>query len=205
MSAYDTILAERRDAVALLTLNRPDRLNVWVPRMSEELADAIGQANEDAGVGAIVVTGAGRGFCAGADMEATSKTRIDGGDPGEDTARGSGGMPAGLDWVGLAREAKPLVAFPQKFYAGQHPLLLDLSQRPEIKYVRAQWVVNRWGRGSETVPSAAAARMASTPSPECGKRYGVYRWPSRPGCTRNHTSLSRMRESPCSARERATS
>jgi hypothetical protein len=45
---------------------------------------------------------------------------------------------------------KPLATFPQKFYAGQHPLLLDLSQQPEIKFLRAHWEVNRWGRGSET-------------------------------------------------------
>lgn len=46
--------------------------------------------------------------------------------------------------------AKPLMTFPQKFYRGQHPLLLDLSGHPEIKFVRAHWEVNRWGRGTET-------------------------------------------------------
>src|SRR6185369_11754706 len=56
------------------------------------------------------MTGAGRGFCAGADMEATFKSRIEGVDPGKDTAGGSGGMPASLDWVGLLRGAKPLIA-----------------------------------------------------------------------------------------------
>lgn len=45
---------------------------------------------------------------------------------------------------------KPLATFPQKFYAGQHPLLLDLSQQPEARFLRAHWEVNRWGRGSET-------------------------------------------------------
>jgi hypothetical protein len=45
---------------------------------------------------------------------------------------------------------KPLATFPQKFYAGQHPLLLDLSQQPEVKFLRAHWEVNRWGRGSQT-------------------------------------------------------
>ena len=46
--------------------------------------------------------------------------------------------------------AKALGAFPQKFYRGQHPLLLDLTQQAEIKYLRAHWEVNRWGRGVET-------------------------------------------------------
>jgi enoyl-CoA hydratase/carnithine racemase len=107
---YSTILLETRAAVALITLNRPDRLNAWTPRMAEELADAIGRAGDDEEVGAIVVTGAGRGFCAGADMKETFKARIDGADPGAGTDRGSGGMPEAVDWVGLVRAAKPLVA-----------------------------------------------------------------------------------------------
>ena len=51
---------------------------------------------------------------------------------------------------GTAWGAKPLATFPQKFYRGQHPLLLDLSGHPDIKFVRAHWEVNRWGRGTET-------------------------------------------------------
>ena len=50
---------------------------------------------------------------------------------------------------GAAWGAKPLAAFPQKFYAGQHPLLLDLKQHPEVKFLRAHWDVNRWGRGPD--------------------------------------------------------
>jgi hypothetical protein len=45
---------------------------------------------------------------------------------------------------------KPLVSFPQKFYRGDHPLLLDLTQQPEVKFLRAHWEVNRWGRGTVT-------------------------------------------------------
>jgi hypothetical protein len=45
---------------------------------------------------------------------------------------------------------KPLIVFPQKFYRGQHPLLLDLMANRESKFIRAHWEVNRWGRGTET-------------------------------------------------------
>jgi enoyl-CoA hydratase/carnithine racemase len=107
--AYETIIYERRDAVAVITLNRPDRLNAWTPQMASEQADAIRTANDDPEVGAIVMTGAGRGFCAGADMQDTFSVRIDGTDPGGDTEE-TGGMPADVDWVALARESKPLVA-----------------------------------------------------------------------------------------------
>jgi enoyl-CoA hydratase/carnithine racemase len=107
---YEQISWGRSDGVALLTLQRPERLNAWTPRMAAELADGIVRANDDPAVGAIVVTGAGRGFCAGADMADTFQTRIEGQDPGDDTAGGEGGLPRGLDWVELVRGAKPLVA-----------------------------------------------------------------------------------------------
>lgn len=55
------------------------------------------------------------------------------------------GSTDGAAWAG-----KPLLGFPQKFYRGEHPLLLDLTQQPEIKFVRAHWEVSRWGRGAET-------------------------------------------------------
>jgi enoyl-CoA hydratase/carnithine racemase len=106
---YDTIIYERRDAVGLITLNRPERLNAWTPRMASEQADAIRTANDDDAVGAIVMTGAGRGFCSGADMGDTFKARLDGTDPGGDSER-SGGMPPDVDWIALARESKPLIA-----------------------------------------------------------------------------------------------
>ena len=51
---------------------------------------------------------------------------------------------------GAAWDLKPIVAFPQKFYREELPLLLDLTSRPELKYIRAHWEVARWGRGSET-------------------------------------------------------
>ena len=51
---------------------------------------------------------------------------------------------------GTVWAAKPLETFPQKFYRGQHPMLLDLRQQPDVKFLRAKWDVNRWGRGEPT-------------------------------------------------------
>ena len=51
---------------------------------------------------------------------------------------------------GATWSTKPLIAFPQKFYRGQHPLLLDLTGSRDVKFIRAHWEVNRWGRGTET-------------------------------------------------------
>jgi hypothetical protein len=51
---------------------------------------------------------------------------------------------------GATWDAKPVAAFPQKFYREESPLLLDLSARPDVKFIRAHWEVGRWGRGSET-------------------------------------------------------
>ncbi len=50
---------------------------------------------------------------------------------------------------GATWSAKPISAFPQKFYRGEHPLLLDLTQHADVKWVRAHWEASRWGRGTE--------------------------------------------------------
>jgi enoyl-CoA hydratase/carnithine racemase len=68
-SATDVVTRDVRDGVAVLTLNRPDRLNAWIPAMQVRYFDLLEEAAADPEVKAIVVTGAGRGFCAGADME----------------------------------------------------------------------------------------------------------------------------------------
>jgi enoyl-CoA hydratase/carnithine racemase len=62
------VLYEVKDRVATITLNRPDKLNAWTPTMAEELRAAFMRAQGDDNVRAIALTGAGRGFCAGADM-----------------------------------------------------------------------------------------------------------------------------------------
>lgn len=65
----EQVLAELRGAVLVLTFNRPERLNAWTPVMEREYGDLLAAAETDPQVRAVVVTGAGRGFCAGADMD----------------------------------------------------------------------------------------------------------------------------------------
>jgi hypothetical protein len=52
------------------------------------------------------------------------------------------GSADGTDWG-----TKPVATFPQKFYCGTYQILLDLSDRPDVKYLRVKWGVNRWGKG----------------------------------------------------------
>ncbi|MDY7099832.1 MAG: enoyl-CoA hydratase-related protein [Actinomycetota bacterium] len=100
---YEQIIAERRDDVLVLTLNRPERLNAWTPRMSAELTDAIESADADPAIGAVVVTGSGRGFCAGADIEAVFDSQLGGDEQAAKPERRR-------DWVELIRSTKPIVA-----------------------------------------------------------------------------------------------
>ena len=62
------ILVENADHVCAITLNRPDKLNAWTARMAREVRDAMLAADADPEVRVVLITGAGRGFCAGADM-----------------------------------------------------------------------------------------------------------------------------------------
>jgi enoyl-CoA hydratase/carnithine racemase len=64
----ETILFETNGGVATVTLNRPDKLNAWTWRMEDEFVAALRNASADSSIRVIVITGAGRAFCAGADM-----------------------------------------------------------------------------------------------------------------------------------------
>jgi len=66
---YEQILYDVTDPVATITLNRPKQLNAWTNRMGDEVRHAVARAEEDKSVVAIVITGAERGFCAGADLK----------------------------------------------------------------------------------------------------------------------------------------
>jgi 2-(1,2-epoxy-1,2-dihydrophenyl)acetyl-CoA isomerase len=109
---YELIIFEQRDRVGVITLNRPDRLNAWTYEMSDEIYDAIESCNEDPGVGAIVMTGAGRGFCAGADVKGFNRS-IEQREKGEQRTNGLGEGEARSVREQLAqflRRSKPIIA-----------------------------------------------------------------------------------------------
>jgi len=60
--------------------------------------------------------------------------------------------------------AKPLVSYPQKFYCGQSPLLLDLTPHSDVKFLRAHWEPARWGRGVETPMFEFGVRLKEIPA-----------------------------------------
>ena len=68
MNTYSTLLYDIKDRILTLTLNRPEHLNAFTVEMSQELIHAFQKASEDDDVGVIVVTGAGKAFCAGMDL-----------------------------------------------------------------------------------------------------------------------------------------
>jgi enoyl-CoA hydratase/carnithine racemase len=105
--AFEDIRYEVADHVLTITLNRPDRLNAFTPTMGRELIEAFDRADADDEVRAIVVTGEGRGFCAGADLGAGGSTfdwreRQD----GEEIPRDGGGQVA----LRIFDSAKPVIA-----------------------------------------------------------------------------------------------
>jgi len=66
--SFESILYEKKDRVVIITLNRPEVLNAFLPSMGQEMLQAFHQAEDDEDVGCVVLTGAGRGFCSGADV-----------------------------------------------------------------------------------------------------------------------------------------
>ena len=106
---HEQIVVEDRNGVRLITLNRPEKLNAWTRQMSRELTEAITEGNDDPAIGAFVVTGAGRGFCAGADIGGEFAPRADAAHEAERAGDHSDSVRVG-DWVAMVRASKPMVA-----------------------------------------------------------------------------------------------
>jgi len=87
--AYEQILYSVEDPIATITLNRPEQLNAWTDRMGAEVRHAFARAEQDPSVVAIILTGAGRGFCAGADLKGLQAISA---------GEGGSSIP---DWLGL--------------------------------------------------------------------------------------------------------
>lgn len=98
------------DGVAVITLDRPEVLNALTPALINQWEAAIQRANEDAGVGAILVTGAGKAFCAGADLEDWFLPYVRGERAYIEQDQRLGGLGLIQDWIKLTGESKPLVA-----------------------------------------------------------------------------------------------
>jgi 2-(1,2-epoxy-1,2-dihydrophenyl)acetyl-CoA isomerase len=100
---FQTVLLERRDQVGLVTLNRPEKLNAIDNRMAVELGEALEELDGDPAVGAIVLTGAGRAFSAGADF-----SRFEAAIRASEGATVETPRPR-RDWIELVRAAKPVI------------------------------------------------------------------------------------------------
>jgi 2-(1,2-epoxy-1,2-dihydrophenyl)acetyl-CoA isomerase len=167
---YEQIVVEDRGLVRIITLSRPERLNAWTRRMSREMVDAIEDGNGSDAVGAFVFTGAGRGFCAGADIGDEFASGASAGNLEEDAPRET-------DWVELVRSSKPMVAAVNGPSVGvgltmvlpMDYLIAGRSARLSARFVRmglvpelasSHFLVQRcgWGAASDL---ALSGRMAS--------------------------------------------
>ncbi|OBI01801.1 enoyl-CoA hydratase [Mycolicibacter nonchromogenicus] len=125
--ATDTaVLYDVRDGVGVITFNRPQRLNAWGPEIAAGFYAAIDHAEDDPAVRAIVVTGSGRGFCAGADLgPATSLEDPDADTSDTDVAQLVGDRPAHF----LTELRKPVIAAINGYCVGiglTHALMCDI-------------------------------------------------------------------------------
>jgi len=103
--AYQQVITEERGRVGIVTLNRPDRLNALGEPMDSEMREAIEAYNQDQAIGAIVLTGSGRAFCAGADIGGWDRTIQQTEEKGErPRLRGRG-----EDWVHFIQRSKPVI------------------------------------------------------------------------------------------------
>lgn len=124
MAEYQDILTDIEDQILTITLNRPDRLNAWTGGMENSVRDAIERAGADDNIRCIIVTGAGRGFCAGADMDGLQQIGDEGGDSAEAAT-------SGTDAAAIPKDSEDLAAlYPGRFgymYACPKPIIAAIN------------------------------------------------------------------------------
>jgi enoyl-CoA hydratase/carnithine racemase len=107
---YRQIVFEKKGRVGVVTLNRPEKLNAWTYQMMAEIRHAIDSCVDDRDVGAIVITGAGRAFCTGADIAEVFKARADSA-PGSEVESVESPAREATNWAAyLKRLPKPTIA-----------------------------------------------------------------------------------------------
>jgi enoyl-CoA hydratase/carnithine racemase len=156
LDVYDEIIYEVDDPVATITLNRPEALNAWTGTMDGELRDAIERANADRSVVGIVVTGAGRAFCAGADLKLLGRLSEGEREGGSNVAEQPGWMTYEGDLGGrltyLMALDKPIIAAVNGAVAGMaYPFALCCDLRvvtPDAVFLTAfaqRGLIGEWG------------------------------------------------------------
>ena len=117
MASYETVILEKLEDehIAKLTLNRPDRLNAINPQMQDELAQAIEEVDADDNMRVMILTGAGRGFCAGADTTGMGQQSQEGAEASRHAGSDAEQLRRNFKYVqrfilGLQRMEKPVIA-----------------------------------------------------------------------------------------------
>ena len=150
MATEQPILHERRgqrDGIVWVTLNRPEKLNAWTRTMNNELCSAIEAANDDPSTGAVVLTGAGRGFCAGADIGESFGSVLEAEDVGSEREDDSGDR----DWVSFVRSSKPIVVAINK-------VDLPASDPARVKQQLLQHAINVEDFGGDVLSAELSAK-----------------------------------------------
>jgi enoyl-CoA hydratase/carnithine racemase len=176
---YEQIALTCEDAIATVTLNRPQKLNAWTPTMGAELCDVFRQLDRDPAVRVVLFTGAGeRAFCAGADLDFFAEQIAAGGGTG--SAGGRGGGPGRVEeFPTLMRKlSKPTIAVLNGYALGigaTMPLLCDL--RVAADDVQIGFLFGRMGVMAELGSTYLLPRLVGT-ARACelmftGRRFGA--------------------------------
>lgn len=149
--AYEQILVEERGRVGVIRLNRPEKLNAWTRQMAAEIQQQMAAWNDDPGVGAILVTGEGRAFCAGADVGGfANRVQTNTSGSGETLRRG------GAQITHFIRSSKPTVAAVNGYSVGVG-LTMILPFDVRIASTRAQFSIRFIKMG--LIPELGSTRL----------------------------------------------